>query len=242
MRHILRAENIEKSFKKKSILRGVSFEVEGGKVVGLLGPNGAGKTTSFNIIVGILRSNKGKVWLDGKEITTMPLYKRARLGISYLPQERSVFRNLTVSENLLAIMEYVEKDEYERKRKVLDLLEDFKISHLAEQKAYTLSGGEARRVEIARALVTNPKFILLDEPFSGIDPLAVIDLQTLISKELKARGIGILVTDHNVRETLTICDMAYILSDGVIQIKGTSEQLISSPIAKQHYLGENFRL
>ena len=238
----LEARGLYKSFKRKLVLNNVSFEVQSGEIIGLLGPNGAGKTTSFNIMVGIIKGDKGNVFLDGEDISHYPLYKRARRGITYLPQEKSVFRNLTVFENVACILEYFEKDPYERKNKSYDILDQLKISHLAEQKAHTLSGGETRRVEVARALATNPSFILLDEPFSGIDPLAVLDLQKLIREELKTRGIGILITDHNVRETLTICDAAYILSDGVIQEKGTSEQLISSPKARKHYLGENFKL
>ncbi|MBI2609061.1 MAG: LPS export ABC transporter ATP-binding protein [Deltaproteobacteria bacterium] len=242
MKRVLKAVQLKKAFKKKSVLKGVSFEVESGHIVGLLGPNGAGKTTSFNIMVGIIRANEGSIYLDKEDISTLPLYKRARLGISYLPQEKSVFRNLTVFENILAVLEYLEEDPYERRRKTLDVLEQLKISHLSEQKAFTLSGGETRRVEIARALVTTPSFMLLDEPFSGVDPLAVSDLQKIIVEELKPRGIGILITDHSVRETLTICDSAYILSDGLIQEKGTSEELVNSPRARKYYLGENFQL
>ena len=238
----LEARGLYKSFKKKRVLSDVSFEVKSGEIVGLLGPNGAGKTTSFNIMVGIIKGDQGQVFLDGEDISLLPLYKRARMGITYLPQEKSVFRNLTVFENVLAVLEYFENDRYEQKRKAYDILDQLKMSPLAEQKAFTLSGGETRRVEVARALATNPSFMLLDEPFSGIDPLAVLDLQKLIREELKPRGIGILITDHNVRETLTICDVAYILSDGVIQEKGTSQQLISSPKARKHYLGEHFKL
>ena len=240
--NILKATGLRKSFGSKTVLDGVTFEVKAGQIIGLLGPNGAGKTTSFNIAVGLLVPDSGHVFLNDVDISHLPLYKRAHLGISYLPQEKSVFRGLTVYENIYAVFEYLEPDTYERERKTHDLLEEFKIAHLSDQKASTLSGGETRRLEIARALVIDPSFILLDEPFTGIDPLAILDLQKLITEDLKPRNIGVLITDHNVRETLTICDEAYILSSGRIQEHGTSEQLINSPIARKSYLGEHFKL
>jgi lipopolysaccharide export system ATP-binding protein len=219
----------------------VTVEVAGGEVVGLLGPNGAGKTTTFSIIVGIIRPDQGKVTFNGEELTNLPMYQRARKGVTYLPQEPSVFRKLTVEENLLAILETLPLAAPERQERKAQLLTDLGISHLATHRADSLSGGERRRVEISRALVMSPAFMLLDEPFAGIDPLSVVDIQDIIL-QLRARGIGVLVTDHNVRETLSICDRAYILSDGSVFEEGTPRELTASARARQVYLGERFRL
>lgn len=238
---ILRAEEICKTLGRRTILDRVSLTVRGGEVVGLLGPNGAGKTTTFYIMVGLMKPDRGRVLLGDRDITAEPLYRRARMGVSYLPQEPSVFRKLTVEENILAILELLPLSPEERNERLAELLEELSISHLARSKAYTLSGGERRRVEITRALVTSPAFMLLDEPFAGIDPIAVIDIQNIIS-QLRARGIGILITDHNVRETLGICDRAYILSAGSILEEGTPEQIAQSRKARELYLGERFRL
>jgi len=215
--------------------------VRAGEVVGLLGPNGAGKTTTFYVIVGLMRADSGRVTLDGRDLTQEPMYRRARLGVSYLPQEPSVFRKLTVEDNLLAILETLPLSHEERSERLAALLEELSIAHLAKSKAYTLSGGERRRVEITRALVTSPSFMLLDEPFAGIDPIAVIDIQNIVA-QLQRRGIGILVTDHNVRETLGICDRAYILNEGRILEEGTPKQIAASPQARELYLGEGFSL
>jgi lipopolysaccharide export system ATP-binding protein len=223
------------------VLRDVTVEVAGGEVVGLLGPNGAGKTTTFSIIVGILRPDRGKVTFNGEDLTNYPMYQRARKGVTYLPQEPSVFRKLTVEENLLAILETLPLDATERQERLTQLLADLGISRLAKNRADSLSGGERRRVEISRALVMSPAFMLLDEPFAGIDPLSVIDIQDIIL-QLRGRGIGVLVTDHNVRETLSICDRAYILSDGAVFEEGTPRELTASARARQVYLGERFRL
>ena len=235
------AENLVKRFGKRTVVNSVSFDISSGEIVGLLGPNGAGKTTSFYMIIGLIKNDGGKIYIDDSEISDLPMHTRARLGVSYLPQEPSVFRKLTVEENLWVVLENMPLTYDERKQKAQGLMEQLGIAHLAQAKSFTLSGGERRRVEIARALVTDPKFILLDEPFSGIDPLAVIDIQCII-KELKGLGIGVIITDHNVRETLGICDRAYILSDGVIQVTGTSDEIVNNEIAKKAYLGENFKL
>jgi len=237
----LKATGLCKSYKRRRVVDDVSLEVRRGEVVGLLGPNGAGKTTTFYIIVGLIPPERGKVWLGDKEIQTLPMYQRARLGISYLPQEPSVFRNLSVGDNLRCIAETLRVSREEREAIVLGLLEEFGIAHLHGQRAYALSGGERRRLEIARALVLTPKFILLDEPFAGIDPLAVIDIQNIVER-LKERGIGVLITDHNVRDTLNITDRAYIISDGKILREGTPEQLAGDAEVKRVYLGENFQL
>ena len=241
MSSILRAENLVKRFGKRTVVNSVSFEINSGEIIGLLGPNGAGKTTSFYMIIGLIKNDEGSIFLDDMEITKMPMYKRARVGISYLPQETSVFRKLTVEENLLVVLENMPLDQRARKEKALSLMEQLGVGHLSKAKAFTLSGGERRRVEIARALATNPKFILLDEPFSGIDPLAVVDIQSII-KELKRLGIGIIITDHNVRETLGICDRGYILSEGVIRVEGNPNDIVNNEIAKKAYLGEGFKL
>ena len=220
---------------------GVDLHLSGGEVVGLLGPNGAGKTTSFYMVVGVTRPDKGSIFLGDSDVTTLPMYLRARKGIAYLPQEASVFRKLTVRENIMAILETLPITREERDKRLASLMGELGISHLANSRAYALSGGERRRVEIARALVISPSFILLDEPFAGIDPIAVMDIQGLII-HLKSRGIGVLITDHNVRETLGICDRAYILSDGKIIETGTPEEISNSERARRVYLGEKFRL
>lgn len=238
--HILKAVDLFKSYKGRPVVRGVSFEVKGGQVVGLLGPNGAGKTTSFYMIIGLVKSDEGTVTVDGRDISKIPMHERARQGIAYLPQEASVFRQLTVEENILAILETLPLSEAERKEQLHRLLDEFNLNHVAKQKAFTLSGGERRRVEVARALALNPVFLLLDEPFAGIDPIAVGDIQRMI-QILKKRGIGILITDHNVRETLAICDLGYLLSDGKIIEQGTPEQIANSKTARDAYLGENFQ-
>jgi len=239
--HALEAKKLEKSYRGKKIVRGVSLQVKYGEVVGLLGPNGAGKTTTFYMVVGLVRPDQGRIILDGTDISKMPMYQRARNGIGYLSQEPSVFRKLTVSENLMAILETMEIPAVERKERKDHLLAELGIAHLADSMAYTLSGGERRRVEIARSLTLSPKFILLDEPFAGIDPLALQDIQGIISL-LKSKGIGILITDHNVRETLAITDRAYIISEGKIIEAGTAAEITASPRVRQFYLGETFRL
>jgi len=219
----------------------VSIDVKPGEVVGLLGPNGAGKTTTFYMIIGFIRPDKGKVFLGEKNISRWPMYRRASLGIGYLAQEASVFRKMTVEENIWAILEFRKMSRKERKQRLEELLRELDVEHLRKSKAYTLSGGERRRVEITRALVNEPKFMLLDEPFAGIDPIAVEDIQKIISR-LTERGLGVLITDHNVRETLSICDRAYIMCDGKILKSGTSEFLANDPEARKIYLGEKFRL
>ena len=237
----LEAKKLEKSYRGRKIVRGVSVQVKYGEVVGLLGPNGAGKTTTFYMVVGLIKPDQGRVALDGTDITKMPMYERARKGIGYLPQEPSVFRKLSVAENLMAVLETMNLSAIEREERRDNLLRELGIAHLADSKAYTLSGGERRRLEIARALTLSPKFILLDEPFAGIDPLAVQDIQGIISL-LKNKGIGILITDHNVRETLAITDRAYIISDGKIIEAGTASEITASPRVREFYLGEGFRL
>ena len=234
----LTAHDLRKSYSGRLVVGGVSVNVNAGEVVGLLGPNGAGKTTSFYMIVGLIRPDSGKVEIDGEEITSLPVYARARKGIGYLPQEASVFRNLTVRENINLVWEETGKRK-QAKTLTDQLLEQFKITHIAETKGYALSGGERRRVEIARALTLKPKFILLDEPFSGIDPIAVADSQSMIH-ELKARGYGILITDHNVRETLSITDRTYLIHDGKIFLAGSPEEVAGNELARKFYLGENF--
>jgi len=237
----LRALGVGKTYRGRKAVRDVSLELGEGEVVGLLGPNGAGKTTTFYIIVGLISPDGGQVFLDGQEITNLPMYLRARAGISYLPQEPSIFRKLTVEENLWSVAETLELDSTSQQGRVNGLLEEFGIEHLRDQGADTLSGGERRRLEIARALVLTPKFVLLDEPFAGIDPLAVLDIQRIIS-QLRERRIGILITDHNVRETLNITDRAYIINEGSILRAGTPDELINDPEVRKVYLGENFRL
>ncbi len=237
----LYTQELVKYYAKRPVVNKVSVNVNEGEIVGLLGPNGAGKTTTFYMMVGLLSPNHGQIKLDEYDITALPMYKRARLGIGYLSQEPSIFRHLTVEENLLAILETLPLSNKERQAKMESLLEEFDIADLAKAKAYLLSGGEKRRVEISRALVTNPKFILLDEPFLGIDPIAVIDIQRIISK-LRQKGLGGLITDHNVRETLKIIDRAYVMYEGKILLQGSAEELVKNERARQIYLGEKFTL
>ncbi len=237
----LRAEGLCKSYGGRQVVKGVDLSVESGQVIGLLGPNGAGKTTTFYIVVGLIRPDGGRVWLDDNELTEQPMHLRARAGISYLPQEASVFRKLSVKNNLLAILETVESDRELQQHLADELLEEFGIAHVANTMGFALSGGERRRVEIARSLIINPSFILLDEPFAGIDPIAVADIQKLISG-LKQRNIGVLISDHNVRETLGVCDAAYIVNCGEVLEYGTPEQIADSRMARELYLGEGFKL
>jgi len=237
----LRAEGLVKAYRSRTVVNGVNIEVRQGEIVGLLGPNGAGKTTSFYMIVGLTHPDRGRVLLDDEEITSLPMYLRARKGINYLPQEPSVFRKLTVAENVLAVLENMPYSKAARFEAMEGLLEDLGVTHLAKSRAHSLSGGERRRVEICRALATRPSFILLDEPFAGIDPKAVMEIQKLAAI-LKARDIGILITDHNVQETLEITDRAYIISGGEILEEGTPAQIAGSERARKIYLGESFRL
>ena len=235
------ARDLERYYGHWKVVDKVSIDVERGQVVGLLGPNGAGKTTTFYLIVGLLRSDAGQILIEGKDITRAPMHRRARMGIGYLAQEPSIFRKLTVRENILAILETLPISSRERASRLTQLLEELNIAHLADRKGYNLSGGERRRVEITRALVTQPKFMLLDEPFVGIDPIAVGEIQDIV-RRLKAKGLGVLITDHNVRETLSTTDHAYIMFEGKILLQGTSQELAQDPVARQIYLGERFRL
>ncbi len=237
----LKVENIEKFYKNRKAVNKVSLTVNQGEVVGVLGPNGAGKTTIFSIIIGIIKPSAGRIFLGDAEITHLPTYKRARLGLCYLPQEPSIFRKLTVEENIMAILEFQAMSSYERSDNLSRLMKELNVSNLAGQLANTLSGGERRRVEIARALASSPAFIFLDEPFAGIDPISIIDMQRII-RQLKERGIGVLITDHNVQHTLEVCDRVYILSDGVILKSGTPNDIASSMEVKARYLGERFKL
>jgi lipopolysaccharide export system ATP-binding protein len=237
----LKCDKLVKIYRRRKVVDEVSIEVNQGETIGLLGPNGAGKTTTFYMITGFIRPNSGRVILGEEDITKLPMYKRARKGIGYLSQEPSIFRRMTVEENIMAILQMQKMKKRERQERLKQLLEELDIAHLARNKAYTLSGGERRRVEITRALVTEPKFLLLDEPFSGIDPITVEEIQKIIFR-LKERGLGMLITDHNVRETLSICDRAYIICDGVILKSGAAEFLANDPEAKRIYLGEKFRL
>ncbi|MBN2790278.1 MAG: LPS export ABC transporter ATP-binding protein [Candidatus Delongbacteria bacterium] len=241
MKEILRADNLKKIYSRKEVVKSVSIELKKGEIVGLLGPNGAGKTTTFYMMTGMIKPNAGEVYLNGNKVTKMPMYKRARQGLGYLPQEASVFRKLSVEDNIMAILETVEKSKKVRKERLELLLEDLKIGHIRKSLGYSLSGGERRRVEITRSLVTNPDFILLDEPFAGVDPVTIESIQAIVVG-LKKRGIGVLITDHNVYETLKITDRAYILFDGKIMLEGSSEFLASDPTARKLYLGENFKL
>ncbi|MDX2108882.1 MAG: LPS export ABC transporter ATP-binding protein [Verrucomicrobiota bacterium] len=237
----IQATGLVKRYGARAVVNKVDIHVSGGEIVGLLGPNGAGKTTSFYMIVGLIPATAGKVMLDGKDITALPMYKRARLGLGYLPQEPSIFRKLTVEENLRAIAEIQPYNRSERKKAIVEHMEELKIAHLAKQPAYTLSGGERRRLEISRALLCRPRFLLLDEPFSGVDPISVAEVQQIVVS-LKHKGIGVLITDHNVRETLRIVDRAYLLHEGKVLAEGTSEMLINDPNSRRFYLGEGFSL
>ncbi len=239
--YLLETKQLKKTYKGRTVVDGVSINIQRGEIVGLLGPNGAGKTTSFYMVVGVIRPDEGKIFFRGEDITSLPMYQRARLGIGYLSQEPSIFRKLTVEENVMAILETLDISQAERKRRLERLLEDLDISYLAKNKAYTLSGGERRRLEITRALVTNPSLILLDEPFSGVDPIAVFEVQKILQK-LKSQGLSILLTDHSVRETLAITDRSYLLCDGRVEVSGTSQFLASDAKARSLYLGEKFTL
>jgi len=230
-----------KIYGKRKVVNDVNLQVEPGEVVGLLGPNGAGKTTTFYMIVGLIRPDGGNILLNGEDISREPMFRRARKGINYLPQEPSIFRKLTVEENIMAILETLDIDAYERENRLKELLGELDLTQLAKNRAYSLSGGERRRVEITRALVTSPKFILLDEPFAGIDPLAVADIQKIIFK-LKGKGIGVIISDHNVRETLTVCDRGYIINEGQVLVEGNPDFIAGSEIARKIYLGEGFVL
>ncbi len=241
MKHHLSASGLQKSYAKKQVVNHVDLELHSGECVGLLGPNGAGKTTSFYMVCGLVPADHGTITLDGEQITHLPMYQRARRGIGYLPQEASIFRKLTVRENLLAIFETLDLPATQIEAELQSLLLDFGIDGVQHQKAYTLSGGQRRRTEIARALVTKPKFLLLDEPFAGVDPIAVEDIQTIIAK-LRDKGIGILITDHNVRDTLSICDRAYLMSAGEIFVHGNPDEIIHNPDARRLYLGESFSM
>ena len=243
----LEARNLQKSYGSRRVVKDVSLAVQKGEVVGLLGPNGAGKTTSFYMIVGLVRADAGEIMIDGKSVEHMPIHRRSRLGLSYLPQEASIFRKLNVQENVRAVLE-LQRDEQGRpfgrdeiERRLTLLLQELRVDHLRDSPALALSGGERRRVEIARALATQPRFILLDEPFAGIDPIAVIEIQRIIGF-LKSRGIGVLITDHNVRETLGICDHAYIISDGTVLAQGTPAEIVNNADVRRVYLGEHFRM
>jgi lipopolysaccharide export system ATP-binding protein len=238
---VLRAENLKKIYGKRTVVKDASVYVRQGEIVGLLGPNGAGKTTTFYMITGMVKPNAGKIFIDEKEITKVAMYRRARRGVSYLPQEASIFRKLSVEDNLLAIMQVIGIPRKERRERCDKLLAELNITHIAKGKGYNLSGGERRRTEIARTLVTDPRFILLDEPFAGVDPIAVEDIQNIVYA-LKERGIGVLITDHNVHETLSITDRSYLLFEGKILKEGTSTFLADDPEAKKLYLGEKFRL
>ena len=238
--HKLKIVEIKKSIKKTEILHGISLEINSGEIVGLLGPNGAGKTTTFYTVCGLVKPSSGQVFFDNEDITSLPLHKRALKGIGYLPQESSIFKDLSVEDNLLLAAEIVFKDKEEQNRRVEELLELLDIEPIRQRKGISLSGGERRRTEIARALVSKPKFLLLDEPFAGVDPIAVKDIQDLIS-ELTKIGIGVLITDHNVRETLQICNRAYVMKSGSLLASGTSEEIKNDPRVKEHYLGDDFK-
>lgn len=239
--YLIQTEKLVKAYKGRKVVKDVEVNVRPGEIVGLLGPNGAGKTTSFYMIVGLVRPSSGKVFFNGKNVTSVPMYKRARMGMGYLSQEPSIFRKLTVKENVLSILETLPISGKERKKRLNFLLEELKISHLAEQRAYTLSGGERRRLEITRALVTNPSIILLDEPFSGVDPLAVNDVQDIV-RNLKEKGLGVLITDHNVRETLAVVDRAYLLCEGKVLREGNSDFLVNDEVSRELYLGPRFSM
>lgn len=239
--HHLSARGLNKAFRKKQVVHAVDMDVHSGECVGLLGPNGAGKTTSFYMVCGLIRMDSGEVFMDGENITALPMHRRARRGIGYLPQEASIFRKLTVRENLLAIFETMGLPQAAIEEQMEELLVELGIESVQHQKAYTLSGGQRRRTEIARALVTRPRFLLLDEPFAGVDPIAVEDIQSIIA-DLTRRDIGILITDHNVRDTLSICSRAYLMNDGKIMVQGTAEEICRHPDARRVYLGESFSM
>ncbi|MDJ0798523.1 MAG: LPS export ABC transporter ATP-binding protein [Calothrix sp. MO_167.B12] len=234
-------ENIHKSYGKRVIVNRVNLSIAQGEIVGLLGPNGAGKTTTFYIATGLEKPDRGTVWLDDRDVTSLPMHKRAQLGIGYLAQEASVFRQLTVRNNILLVFEQTHVPKWQRSRKLHNLLEEFRLEKVAHNKGIQLSGGERRRTELARALAADPKFLFLDEPFAGVDPIAVSEIQQIV-KQLRDRGIGILITDHNVRETLAITDRAYIMRDGQILASGNAEELYNNPLVRQYYLGENFHV
>ncbi len=238
---LMETRQLVKSYRRRNVVNGVNLRVGAGEIVGLLGPNGAGKTTSFYMIVGLIQPTSGQVFFQGRNVTRLPMYQRARMGMGYLSQEPSIFRRLTVEENVRAILETLPLSARERKRRLAELLDELKIAYLAKQKAYTLSGGERRRLEITRALTTQPALILLDEPFSGVDPLAVYDVQQIIM-ELKAKGLGILITDHNVRETLAVVDRAYLICEGKVLREGSSSFLINDPVSRELYLGPQFSI
>lgn len=238
---VLRADNIIKRYKKRTVVKGVSVEVKQGEIVGLLGPNGAGKTTSFYMIVGLVQPDEGGIYLNDQDITQEAMYKRAKMGLGYLPQEVSVFRKLSVAENIMAVLETTDKPKEERKRRLEELIEEFSLNHVRDTPGGALSGGEKRRTEIARALATDPKFVLLDEPFAGVDPIAVEDIQEIVAK-LKHKNIGILITDHNVQETLSITDRTYLLFEGSILKQGTAEELAADEQVRKVYLGQHFEL
>lgn len=237
----LRIENLVKIYKKKKVVNDVSFELREGEVVGLLGPNGAGKTTCFYMAVGLVKPDAGKVFINNKDVTKLPMYKRAKLGVGYLPQEASVFRKMSVEDNIISVLETRNYPKENRKRRAEELMRSFKVMHVAHQYGYTLSGGERRRVEIARALAADPKILLLDEPFAGVDPIAIQDIQSVI-RDVQKLNVGILITDHNVRETLKIVSRAYIIAKGSILTKGTAKQLTKSKVARESYLGKEFSL
>ena len=237
----LQIRSLRKSYKKRPVIRDVSMELHRGEVVALLGPNGSGKTTCFYSIAGLVMPEGGQVLIDGKDVTALPMYRRARLGIGYLPQEVSIFRGLSAEDNILAVLEIVQPDRHKRRERLEELLSEFSITHLRRTPALALSGGERRRVEIARCLAADPKYLLLDEPFAGVDPIAVNEIRHLV-QDLKSRGIGVLITDHNVRETLGIVDRAYILHDGKVLMSGTTEEIVRDETVRRVYLGENFRM
>ena len=238
---VIRAQALAKHYDAKVAVQDVSLALHAGEIVGLLGPNGAGKTTTFYMVVGLIPATHGRVFLDGRNVTAMPMWQRARNGVGYLPQEASIFRELTVWENVMAVVETLDLNERERRDRTAQQLTELGLEKLARQPAFTLSGGERRRLEIARALATNPRFLLMDEPFSGVDPISVAEVQSIIRK-LKARGIGILITDHNVRETLSIVDRAYLIHQGRVLVSGTPSEIVNNPESRRHYLGESFKL
>ncbi|MEY4378605.1 MAG: hypothetical protein RLZ85_486 [Verrucomicrobiota bacterium] len=238
---VIRAQALAKHYDAKVAVQDVSLSLQAGEIVGLLGPNGAGKTTTFYMVVGLIPATHGRVFLDGRNVTGVPMWQRARKGVGYLPQEASIFRKLTVWENVMAVVETLDLNERERRDRAAQQLTELGLEKLARQPAFTLSGGERRRLEIARALATNPRFLLMDEPFSGVDPISVAEVQSIIRK-LKARGIGILITDHNVRETLSIVDRAYLIHQGRVLVSGTPSEIVNNPESRRHYLGESFKL